>query len=127
MPRTCKTLCGQGHAVDKVGSLGGRENFSPNKGEGEGSFSPHKRGLSLEIHFEGSDLFSERLVEVVLELYLRIQNKSVLVQYWCEALLVALQHSQPKLINSLWVSNFSTDRFIRGMRPLEIAVIFRLQ
>ena len=51
----------------------------------------------------------------------------MLFQSWCEALLVVLQHSQPKLINSLWVSNFNTDRFIRGMRPMEIVVIFRLQ
>ena len=57
-------------------------------------------------------------------LYLQIHHKSVLVQSWCEALLVVLQHSQPKLINLLWFSNLNIDHFIRGMRPMEIVVIF---
>ena len=59
--------------LTKLGDPGGRENFSPYKGgggggtflpyKGEGTFFLHKRGLSLEIHFEGNDLFSVRLEE----------------------------------------------------------------
>ena len=88
------------------------------------TFCQHKRGPSPEIHFEDSDLFFFTLSTVVH--VGAVTTKSVLVKSLCEAILVALKQSSPQAY-SLWVSKFNTDRFIRGMRPLEIVVIFHFQ